>query len=150
MKTGIRFFLALAGCVVLLAGCDAALSSGGVTVSGTVGGSFINATGNATVTVSSGSSSFTTSIPIPVIDPQTVQYSLAHVPAGNYKITVTFSAYASNLNASYAINGGQQLVPDIFGSTTLNQQQWDFTLIVNSISVQTDEKIDAIISPSVQ
>jgi hypothetical protein len=127
----LRIFLAIA-VLTLLAGCAA---FGGLTVRGTVTLSSMSESGNAVVTVTDGSHSYTTS----VLATDSFAFSVTGVPLGTYTATVSFpSPNSCGLESS-----------SVFLNLVSQSSAWNYDFgsssvifTVPGITISTDSELD--------
>jgi hypothetical protein len=131
------------GAVLFLAGCDTGLS-GGVTISGTVSGSYFDISNNPTISVSSGSMTASETIPLDFVGSyQSGLYSISHVPAGTYTVTISFeNPWPYTGNSTYNIAGGAQGVPANSNTYSGSAAPYLHTIIFDNVPVNANETID--------
>jgi hypothetical protein len=132
--------------LVVLAGCPTAAGTGGVTVSGTLSGDYINFFGDPVITVSQAGSSFPITV-ITVVAGNNVSgpYSIPNVSPGTYAISVTFtsSMYTFYAIPNYSIDGGTPINIGVSPPVgVVSGQYYDYNLAVPSITISKDTKID--------
>jgi hypothetical protein len=133
--------------LIALGSCSTAAGTDGVTVSGTLRGSYIGFVVDPVITIDRSGSSF--SIEVTTSGPSsdvTGPFSIANVPPGDYSITVEFTAttpFSGSEDPYYTIDGGPQI--EITGMVPTGSDPWGYILTFPDISISTDAIIDVYV-----